>query len=473
MRVESSPVDSPARRELRTFCYWMLAAVALGLVIRLADAYAFKWDNPPGGDAAYYHYQARAIVRGLWFVDPWSWAVRKTGVRPGAEHPPLYTLFLAIPSALGFESFREHIVSGTILGSFTCGVTGFAARAVAGRRVGIVAALLAAIYANLFLNDVLVMSETLVGLVTAFVIWVAYRFWRAPTAANAVLLGAACGFAVLSRAELILLFPLVAAPLVIRARGLDTRARVQRAGVVLVVAALPVLPWVGFNVARFHHPVTLSTGGDFTLGNTYCDSTFYGERFGWWDLRCMDNRWKLPGDESDVSLHFREKGLDYLSAHLDRFPAVVAARIGRMWDVYKPIQKIPWDAIENGRSPDELTYLGLFQFYVLAPLAIAGLVILRRRKTIIYPLVGLAVTCTLAAMIAFGSTRYRVPAEIAIVIGAAVSLVALVDRFFPGRFGAPGRSDLPVGGAGPGGDGDEGVAAEPGGGIRAPEPVAT
>jgi 4-amino-4-deoxy-L-arabinose transferase-like glycosyltransferase len=485
MRAESPPevarADSGSTDALSTFCYWMLGAIALGLAVRFGYAYGFKWDQPLavapfgglGGDAGYYHFQANAIADGLWFVDPWSWALRHTGVHPGAEHPPMYTLFLAIPSSLGFQTFREHVISGVLLGSLTCGVVGFAGRAVAGRRVGIVAAFLAAVYANLWINDALVMSETITAMLAAFVVWFGYRFWRDPSMRWALLFGFACGLAALSRAEFAFFFPIVALPLAIRARGLDTRERVKRVAAIVLMAALPVMPWVGFNIARFNQPVTLSTGGDFTLANTYCDATFYGDRIGWWDLRCMGDRWARPGDESDVSKSFRQDGLDYLGDHLGRFPVVVAARIGRMWDLYDPIQTLRFDSFEQGRSPNTVTRIALAQFYVLTVLAIVGLVMLRRRKVIIYPLIGLAVTCTIAAMIAFGGTRYRVPAEIAIVIAAAVPLTALLDRWFPQRRGVPPTtSDEPDAGTDvkPTNGGD---AATPPEDARTPEPVAT
>jgi 4-amino-4-deoxy-L-arabinose transferase-like glycosyltransferase len=465
---------APEAKADRTFVWWIVAAMALALVVRLAYAIAFKWNNPVGGDAAYYHFQANALAQGLGFVDPWSWAWRKTGVFDGAEHPPLYTMFLAVPSVLGFDSVREHLVSGTILGSLGCGVIGFAGRAVAGARVGIIAAFIAAVYANLFMNDGLIVSETLTALLVAFVVWFVYRFWRTPSIGNAALLGVAAGLLTLTRAELVLYFPIVVLPLTLRARGLITRERVKLAVVAVVVAAIPVLPWVGYNLSRFNEPVTLSTGGDFTLANTYCDSTFYGERVGWWDLRCMGDRWSVPGDESEVSQHFRRQGLDYLSAHLDRFPVVVAARVARMWDIYAPIQKLNWDTVEQGRSPIAVAGLALAQFYVLVIVAIIGLVMLRRRKIIIYPLIGLAVTCTAAAMIAFGSTRYRVPAEIAIIIAASVAVAALLDRWFPSgrRATPPATSDEPAPPDGPAsGDGTARDTEQPT--PRAPEPAHT
>ncbi|MFO7590753.1 MAG: glycosyltransferase family 39 protein [Acidimicrobiia bacterium] len=436
---DAAPSRGP---RLSTFHWWLLGAIALGLVVRLIFVLHYKWDQAIAGDAAYYHFQANALAKGLGFVDPWSWSgwdpinsvvdpIRKTGVHPGAEHPPLYTMFLAIPSRLGFDTFRQHLLAGGILGSLTCGAVGFAGRAVAGTRVGIVAAFITAVYANLWINDGLVQSETIAAFMVALVVLCTYRFWREPSWKNAALFGLSCGVVALTRAEIIFLAPMIALPLALRARGHDLKRRLQLLGVMILVAAIPVVPWVGYNLARFNQPVTLSTGGDFTLANTYCETTFYGERLGWWDLRCVPDRWALPGDESDVSAEFREQGLDYLTSHLSRYPVVLAARIGRMWEIYKPFQKLGWDEYEGGRNPAVFNRLALGQFYALALLAIAGLVMLRRRKIIIYPFIALAITASISAMLAFGSTRYRVSAEIALVIAASVPLAELLNRWFP------------------------------------------
>ena len=434
--------DAPRMSESRRFALWLLAATLVGLAVRFVYIFGFKWNQGIGGDAAYYHYQANALAQGLGFVDPWSWAVRKTGTFPGAEHPPLYTMFLAIPSSLGFDTFRQHVIAGGLLGSFTVPMVGIAGRSVAGPRVGIIAAFLAAVYAHLWVNDALVLSETITALSVAFVVWLAYKFWRDPSMRNAVWFGLACGFVALTRAEIVFYLPIVALPLALRARGLVTKERLKRLGAMALLTALPVIPWVGYNLSRFEEPVTLSTGGDFTLANTYCETTFYGDRLGWWDLRCMADRWKRPGDESEVATKFREDGLDYLKDNLDRFPVVVAARIGRMWELYRPFQKLRFDSFEQGRSPNAVTQIALAQFYVLALLTIGGLVMLRRKKTIIYPLIGLAVSSTLAAMIAFGNTRYRVPAEILLVIAAAVPLARLLEVVLERRRGRGDQGDV-------------------------------
>ena len=112
---------------------------------------------------------------------------------------------------------------------------------------------------------------------------------------------------------------------------------------------------------------------------------------------------------------------------------VVAARIGRMWELFHPgspwgpvhfNQKINLDYIE-GRAVIA-SRIALAQFYVLVPLAIAGAVILWRRRITIAPFVALPIIATFAGVIAFGNTRYRAPAEIAIVGLSAVAIDAIL-----------------------------------------------
>ena len=58
---------------------------------------------------------------------------------------------------------------------------GYAGREMAGRRVGLIAALLVAVYPNLWMSDELGLSEALSPVLVALVLWMAYRFWKRPT----------------------------------------------------------------------------------------------------------------------------------------------------------------------------------------------------------------------------------------------------------------------------------------------------
>jgi hypothetical protein len=98
-----------------------------------------------------------------------------------------------------------------------------------------------------------------------------------------------------------------------------------------------------------------------------------------------------------------------------------------MWGVYRPLHQIDLDVIFESRD-ERVSTLSYVQYLVLAPCAIAGAVISRRRK---YPLLatGLwAVLATVTAAGTFGNTRYRTAGEVSIVLLASVAVVALVER---------------------------------------------
>jgi hypothetical protein len=110
---------------------------------------------------------------------------------------------------------------------------------------------------------------------------------------------------------------------------------------------------------------------------------------------------------------------------------------GSPWGAINPDQKIGFD-ISEGRS-EGAARIALLQFYLMVPLAIAGFVILRRRKITIAPLLALPVVSSMAALYAFGNTRYRAISEVAIVALAAITLDAIVTRYWrPDRDAAPG-----------------------------------
>ena len=75
-----------------------------------------------------------------------------------------------------------------------------------------------------------------------------------------------------------------------------------------------------------------------------------------------------------------------------------------------------------------LSLIGTFVYYPLVVAAVAGAVVLIRRRTPLWPLAATFVMVTITAMVLYGLTRFRVPAEVAIVVLAAV----LVDHLLPG-----------------------------------------
>ncbi len=87
-----------------------------------------------------------------------------------------------------FDEGGSHLLAQrltmTVFGAGVVLLIGLIGRAVAGNRAGLIAAGIAALYPNLWINDGLVMSETLATLAVALAILLAYRFIRARAGAR-------------------------------------------------------------------------------------------------------------------------------------------------------------------------------------------------------------------------------------------------------------------------------------------------
>ncbi|MEX1007235.1 MAG: glycosyltransferase family 39 protein [Acidimicrobiia bacterium] len=379
------------------------------------------------GDAYYYHWQANALAKGYWFVDPFRFSIFGSTHRPSSVHPPLYTIYLSMWSWLGLDTVTWHRLASCVLGAAAVLVIGIVGYRIAGTAVGLLAAGIAAVYPQLWINDGMLLSEPMAVLTAAVVILVAYEFWRRPSMRWAVLLGLACALATASRSELSLLFPLLVIPLALLAKGPDRKRRLQMAGAACVAGGLLLLPWVTFNLLRFEEFSTMNTGFGAALSAASCDETYYGDRIGYY-ADCFQGPWPPPSyDESESDAVARKDAMKYIKAHLGRLPVVAAARVGRLWDLYMPGDTTRLDYALEGRGR-AASWIGLFSYYLLAPFAVVGLVVLRRRRVPLLPLMAFIVIATIAAALFFGNTRYRAPAEVSVVLAAATGMVAAWHR---------------------------------------------
>ena len=221
-----------------------------------------------------------------------------------------------------------------------------------------------------------------------------------------------------------LLFALLALPVAFAVPGLDWRRRLERIGVMALAALALVLPWVAFNLARFEAPAYLSTGSGVTLVDSSCNAVYSGPFIGWWSFLCIPDR--ISNDEAVNDRENRDVALRYVRHHISELPTVVAARVGRMWGVFRPLQTADLDG--RGVNADRA---GLAASYVLIPLAIGGLVMLRRRREPILPMLALGAMVTITAALFYGAVRFRVPADVAIVVCAAVALDAAWGKLRP------------------------------------------
>ena len=237
-----------------------------GLIFTIAWILISHRHAVAAGDAYYYHNQAALIFGGQgWFINPSLYLQDHLLISQSAQHPPLWTLALVFADAIGLKSYLSQLLFACFVGTGAVFMTGMAGREAAGPRVGLIAALIAALYPNYWMNEATGLSETLVLLLVASVIFESMRLWRRPSLFRAGVLGVLCALAAMARAEQVLLIAVVLVPLALLLRGVTLRRRLVISGVGVVASLLTLGPWVGFNLSRFSHPEFISTGLGGTL----------------------------------------------------------------------------------------------------------------------------------------------------------------------------------------------------------------
>jgi 4-amino-4-deoxy-L-arabinose transferase-like glycosyltransferase len=315
-------------------------------------------------------------------------------------------------------------------GTATVAIIGVIGRRIGGDRVGLTAAAVAAVYPNLWISDGLVMSESVSCLMISLALWALLTWVARPLLLTAAFTGVVIGLGMLARSEVALFVPAAAAVMwmVGRRSGIPWSRHIATAtGVAIAV----ILPWMTFNFVRFERPVLLTTNeGPAWLGAN-CEETYYGPAPGGWSLFCVVND---PGtqpneDTSERSARQRREAVSYARHHLTRLPLVVVQRLGRSLDVFALDNLVHADVGEERER--WASWAGIVSFWLLAPTAVFGATMVRRRdRAVLLIPVLIAVTATI---VIYGGHRIRSSAEPSIVIFAAVAIARWIDGWITGR----------------------------------------
>jgi 4-amino-4-deoxy-L-arabinose transferase-like glycosyltransferase len=414
----------------------LLGIVAVGVVIRVVYTLVESPWPPPGlDDQFYFSALPKLLADGHGFVAPFKLYFQHVSVAT-AEHPPLYSVVLAAPSLVGLDSPDAQRLAGSVFGAGTIALVGLLGRRLAGDRAGLIAAGIAAVYPTLIAADGALMSETLYGLLTAASLLAAYRLVDAlalpkqparPAAhgsitGRAAVLGALIALTALTRGEALLLLPLVLVPVVWRG-GAWQRDGLRAAAVALVAFLIVLTPWTARNWIVFNRPVAIATNSGTAVAGANCAVTYAsGDHLGGWYPPCIKEH---PGkNEAEHHAEALKDGVRYAGDHLGRLPVVLAARLGRVWSVYKPF------AIPEGRSV-RVQKVGVIAFFLLVPFGVAGYFLLRRRGEVTWILLAPFIIVAVTALTTYGNLRFREPAEIALVVLAAIAVDQLLRSRSP------------------------------------------
>jgi 4-amino-4-deoxy-L-arabinose transferase-like glycosyltransferase len=427
----------------RSFLVGLAAIAVVALAVRIGFVLVVSPTLPNPGDATAYHLLANNLVDGHGYIRPFDFQLLQLE-RPTAEYPPLFPALLAVPSFLGAKSVDAQRLFLCFVGTGTVVLVGLLGRRVRGRLVGLVAAVVAAVYPMLFLDEAVLMSETLFVLLVTAALLLAYRAGDSPSPLRFAALGLVLGLSALTRAEGLLLAIVLVVPLAISLRTLPAMRRAVLAGVAIGIAVLVVVPWTARNAVRLHAFVPISNNIGTAVDGANCDLTFSGTQLGLWRetfSQFGDAARRRPQaqacfegfdirrrgfDEADVANSHRSSGATYARRHLSRLPIVAAVRELRTWGLYAPRQQIEFESLEG--RPRRWQTVGTVMYWVLLPLAVGGAVILVRGRIRVWPLLSTGVVVALSTALTYGQQRFRTAAEPAIVVLAAVTLVSIAGR---------------------------------------------
>jgi len=390
-------------------------------------------------DAFWYGVTAGELQHGQFFRVP-------LGTAPTAAHPPLTSLLIGSFEIVA-KPFGATVqsLSMPVLGALVVLFVGLLGRAVAGPWVGLTAALVAAFAPNFWIPSGILMSETPSMLFMAVILLCIVRFERSPSLGRAALIGVACGAEALVRAELILFVPALLVPAVLAARTLTLRRRLGALALGILAVVVVLGPWVGRNLVTFTDATYISTGDGLALLGANCPQVYSGPYLGSWALGCAVSV-NGPGDESVASARDQHAALEFAEHHTGRLPDVILARVGRLWDVDQPFQMAHGDVNEGRPVPASLA--GLWVYWALLPLGVAGCVIYRRRGIRQWFLLVPAAVITVVSVLVYGLVRFRAPFEVCLVVLAAPTLVLLAQRGWAAVRPAGGRGAAMAQGAG-------------------------
>ena len=410
------------------------------------------------GDAVFYHEASNLLAKGHGWINPYMY--RLGDVVQTADHPPLYTLYLAAFSLVGLNSVGAHQAASILLCAATIPFVASATRRVFGSRAAVVASIVACANPGIWSYSKLLLSESMAIVCVAAMVAGALRVRDKVktghvTRLDLALLGLAIAAAILARAELLLGGGIIACLAVL---GRDWKRAAYRLGIVAIVSAVLISPWVLFNLSRFNQPVFISDGAGITLSSTNCERTYNGDLVGAWSLKCSVRalrqyvaRGSQPTvgptpkcdfwydcyltflnrnpdtDYSDLMKGLGSVGRSYINDHLGDQPRLVGFRLARAFGFYKIEQQLYMDQLDNSRGPTVSRSM-LYFYYSLLPLAVIGAMVVRKQRRALLLLLTPVVTAGIAIAITYGSTRYRAAAEVTFVILGAVGFDWLIQQ---------------------------------------------
>ncbi len=307
-------------------------------------------------------------------------------------------------------------------------------------RVGLLAALLQALYVMNIFYDGMLLVAPLQAFLNLLGVWLLVRASDSPRARPWLGAGLVLGLSVLARPNTLLFLPVVwGVGLLARRPGMDRRQRLTRLGLYTLGAALCIAPVTARNYWAGHDLVLVSgqSGINLYIGNgPGADGTFRAPK------PFLSTRVDHPAEqqtayrnyaektlgrklsESEVSGFYTDRTLEHVSAHPGQSLLLVLRKLALF---------VSWYEIANSQDFylsqqfSSVMRLPLPNARLVFPLALLGLALALRRPRETLPVTGMVLVYAVSLALYFVLAHYRMPVVPFMLLLAAVAVVDLID----------------------------------------------
>lgn len=405
----------------------------------------------PGNDAFEYDYYARSIAVGNGY--PPSGYLRQGG--PTAVRGPGYPYLLGGVYALSGNDLAAGRLLGIALGALSVVLVYLIAKRIWGRRIGLIAAALAAVFPPLVLLSRDLVSETLFIPLELTALLCVLNFRRSGGELRwALAAGALCGIAALTRnAGFALMLPVVLGVWTSRPR---LRAASALAPLLAISCAVVVVtPWIVRDAAEFGQFVPVTTSAGIASAGTYNEASRRdSETHGAWRTPQIVPEFaplfETPGlDEAEVDERLRRAARDFAWEHPGYVVETSAWNLLRLFEVVGgSVVDAQGEIVDDRGIGSAVSTAERVGIAIAIILALVGVIAMVRSKPEdddqpsriphgplflwLVPILMLLIAAPIA-----GLPRYRLPADPFLLMLAAIGVAWLWDRQRPlGQWGS-------------------------------------
>lgn len=444
----------PSQPPLPVSLRWALVAtLVIGALLRVVWALRME---PPAGLADPFFYLSLgdnlANGHGYSYLDVDANGAL-SGYVPTAYYPPGYPLFLGVVLWVGgllpgdLSPFTVAVGANVVLSVVLIGLVFSLGRRLAGPRVGVIAAIVVAVWPNLVFHSGVVLTETLFLVLFVLMLLIALatpEVARQPGWRRVAAIGVLLGLVGLVRPVSFVVAPLF---LVLWWSSGVGRA-IRRCAVVGVACAAVLAPWAIASTRRMESPVlvSLNFGDNLCIGyHDGADGSFMRAP------ECLEGYEHL--DRPEYETRRQEVNIDRTFSYIRENPIDAVSLVPARARITLTHDADGVAAAEDygshslfGASVRSLLGNIADGFYVLAAvLAASGVVLVARRGLWSDRrwqfLILSAPVQLLSPLLTFGDPRFKVPIYPVVAVCAAVAVVAAVHRVPDTSATVPGRSD--------------------------------